>query len=143
MIEEKTCCRCGLSKPVDDFGLNRSKKDNRQPACRDCISARQAELYRADPKRRANQRKLNLKRLYGMTIEEWDARYRAQRGLCAACGYPPPPSKRLEVDHSHETGATRELLCPDCNKAFGHLHESPERIRSLAVYAEKWGARGF
>jgi hypothetical protein len=66
-----------------------------------------------------------------------------QGGVCAACGQPEttidPRTKQvknLQVDHCHETGKVRALLCKECNNALGLLHDDPDRIHLLLQYAE-------
>ena len=44
--------------------------------------------------------------------------------------------KNLQIDHCHETGKVRALLCKECNNALGLLHDDVERIRLLLSYAE-------
>jgi predicted HNH restriction endonuclease len=59
----------------------------------------------------------HLKRTYGMTTEEYDTMLNAQGGRCAICGES-PLRRRLHVDHDHETGRVRGLLCSRCNTAL-------------------------
>jgi hypothetical protein len=61
-----------------------------------------------------------LKRRYGITLEEYDALFVRQSGTCALCQRP-PQRRRLAVDHDHETGEIRGLLCVTCNSMLGHL----------------------
>lgn len=91
-------------------------------------------------------RKWHLKVLYGLTVEQYDAMFLAQRGLCAVCRRPETSLRRgkvksLDVDHNHETGQVRELLCGACNPALGLLKEDPLRIRALADYIERHNAK--
>lgn len=77
-----------------------------------------------------------------LPIESYEALWRAQKGVCAACGQPEQSvSKRgtrsLAVDHCHVTGRVRGLLCGNCNRALGLLHENPERVRSLLRYLQE------
>lgn len=71
------------------------------------------------------ERRESLKRLYAITPEQYDALYAAQSGLCAICHEPESieVKKRnpwtLAVDHDHETGAIRGLLCNRCNYLEG------------------------
>ena len=59
----------------------------------------------------------NIKKLYGMSREEYDKMYKRQNGRCAICGYKPtPPYRGLNVDHCHKTGKNRGLLCSYCNR---------------------------
>ena len=83
-------------------------------------------------KRQAN----DLRRFYGITVEEYNARLEAQGGVCAICGSP-PGVRRLAVDHDHHTGAIRGLLCSGtCNPALGYLRDSPKLLRRAAEYLE-------
>jgi hypothetical protein len=64
----------------------------------------------------------NYRLRYGITIEEYEAMLAKQGGVCALCKKP-PKNIRLAVDHDHQTGAVRELLCPSCNRAISHLED--------------------
>lgn len=59
-------------------------------------------------------RKNNLKKKYGITLEEYARMVGEQNGLCAICKQP-PQRYRLAVDHCHRTGRVRKLLCMGCN----------------------------
>lgn len=90
--------------------------------------------------RRANPRKTfaaQLKHKFGLTLEQWDAMVVAQCGRCASCGDPMTRTNEPCVDHDHETGKVRELLCHPCNSALGLLKESLLRLGSLASYVLK------
>lgn len=84
-----------------------------------------------------------LQRKYGITLEDYEAMHLAQGGVCAICGKPETSVFRgtprsLSVDHHHKTGQVRELLCFRCNSVLGKLEESPELIKKLLAYAERW-----
>lgn len=74
---------------------------------------------------------------YGLTPADYDDLLTAQGGLCASCREEPSNKNGFHVDHDHETGAVRGLLCHGCNVALGQLHDDPGRIRSLARYVER------
>jgi hypothetical protein len=59
-----------------------------------------------------------------------------QQGLCAMCDRPGEGRGGLHVDHCHETGKVRGILCGSCNKGLGFLQESPELLRKAAWYLE-------
>ena len=79
----------------------------------------------------------HISRRYGLTAEEYRRRVAAQQGRCAVCGGEPGDGKRLHVDHNHESGAVRDLLCGPCNHALGHAKDDPARLRALADYLER------
>lgn len=95
------------------------------------------EWLRNNPdSRRATQRKSQLKFKYGLTPEDVDAMYEAQGGRCAACG--DLFRKNPDIDHDHDTGAVRALLCMPCNRALGMCFDDPRRLRLLADYIERF-----
>ena len=81
----------------------------------------------------------NLKLLYGITVAEYDAMWKKQGGRCGACRLPETATykgvvKRLAVDHNHETGQVRGLLCLRCNRALGLLQDDPVKLERLREY---------
>lgn len=86
-------------------------------------------------KRRANKRASGYKgKDKGALVR---ARSTAQGGVCAVCG----ACDTLALDHDHETGEPRSMLCTRCNVAIGQAGESPRILRALARYAEYWHRR--
>jgi transposase len=69
---------------------------------------------------------------YGLTKSGYDYLYKKQNGRCAICGN--GVDGRLTVDHNHETGAIRGLLCPTCNSAIGLLKDNIEYLHSAIKY---------
>jgi hypothetical protein len=73
-----------------------------------------------------------------MTLEQWDAMFEAQQGSCAICGeHQDNLKRRLAVDHDHETGKIRALLCQHCNQGLGHFRDNPARLINAASYLSK------
>lgn len=76
-------------------------------------------------------RNADLKRNYGVTLEWYEKTLAEQNGACAVCGKPEDTvihgkKIRLSVDHCHDTGKVRGLLCRACNNAIGAMmHEIP------------------
>ena len=65
---------------------------------------------------------------YRLTIEQWKAIYVYQGGVCYGCQQPEPvKGRRLSVDHDHETGLIRGLLCSRCNPIIGKLENAYKR----------------
>jgi hypothetical protein len=78
-----------------------------------------------------------LKTKYGLTRADYKALVDGQAGVCAVCSGPPPTGKRLVVDHNHETGKIRALLCSSCNIMIGHSQERPEALEAGAAYLRR------
>jgi hypothetical protein len=74
---------------------------------------------------------------YGLTEAAYDEMLRAQQGLCAICRHPARGRRRLDVDHCHETGHVRGLLCSSCNGFLGVVETSPEALTNLQAYAAR------
>lgn len=85
---------------------------------------------------KARERAGYLRRKYGITLEEYDALLQQQGGTCAICRRPPRDDISLHVDHDHETGARRGLLCFRCNNSLGDLEDDPDLLRRAAAYLD-------
>lgn len=86
----------------------------------------------------AYQRKLDLKKNYGLTVEQYDKMVVDQGGLCAICGKTPSGKRKLLcVDHCHRSGQIRGLLCLSCNCGLGYFKDSVDLLKKAVVYLEK------
>lgn len=72
-----------------------------------------------------------------VTVEEHRAMLEAQMGVCVTCGKPPATGKRFHIDHDHNTGRVRGLLCGACNRGLGMFYDSPDALRTAAAYLER------
>ena len=85
--------------------------------------------------RRVRSRWLGLKNLYGMTPDDYNQMFEAQGGCCLLCGRHQSELKlTLCVDHNHETGVIRGLLCHNCNVAIALLQEDVEILQRAIQY---------
>lgn len=103
------------------------------------------EYYRKSQKRREDKRRQaqnwGLKKKYGITLEEKQLMYVAQKGLCAACGKPLPEDfTKACVDHDHLTGVVRQLLHRTCNIVLGYEENEPGIIEKVLEYKKRWDA---
>ncbi len=154
MSDTKFCPKCKITKPVEDFYVDRSKGDGLTSWCIECRKeSKRRWLTTPEGKRRntAHTKKYyekkggskfraerNLFRLYGVTPEQFDRLYVEQEGRCAICGKHQSEFKRaLDVDHDHKTKVIRGLLCSNCNIAIGKLKDNPVFLRKAADYLEK------
>ena len=144
-IEKKICKGpCGLELPLTDFYDSRQGDAVYKFArCKTCCAARLAE-HRQTPEGRAQMkvydRNTFRRRVYGMEPEEYNRKASEQDNRCAICGKPAAESLhgRLAVDHIHETGQNRGLLCDSCNNGLGRFRDNPALLRAAADYIEKY-----
>lgn len=102
---------------------------------KDCYTPEERSLY---------AREWTLNRKYNIGKVEYDAMLERQNGLCAICyeaeSFINKKTGRLQefsVDHDHETGAVRGLLCVRCNRGLGYFTDSIEKLRNAIDYLEK------
>lgn len=96
----------------------------RNPASVDCDKCKVRNYHR------------KLRQRYGITLEEYDRMFALQSGVCAICKQPENDAykRRLSVDHDHETGKVRGLLCHQCNTGIGKFGDDIKRLLSAAKY---------
>jgi hypothetical protein len=82
----------------------------------------------------------DLRRVYGITLDEYKLLLQSQGGVCAICSVA-PERIRLSVDHDHETGKVRGLLCHKCNLGLGYFQDSVSVLDGAASYLVKHGKR--
>lgn len=160
---KKTCKDCGESKLLDQFYktsyARKHGTNSRMPYCIPCYSKRGKAYYDVHGERinarvaaKNRQSKLDdpvewhkgrfavhLKRTFGITVEQWEAMFAAQKGRCAICRKKlirddVGKVKNFGVDHNHTTLKIRKLLCHRCNMAIGLLDEDVVRLRRAIKY---------
>ena len=116
-------CECG--EPVHCKGL-----------CASCYRKQYTPPKRTSEQARASR----IKHRYGITIEQYQKMVEERNNLCDVCGNPPSESntrahwnKKLCIDHNHDTGRVRGLLCNDCNLAVGY-GKTPDILERAAKY---------
>ncbi len=77
---------------------------------------------------------------YGLnSYEDFDRLYQEHDGGCHICGAAlEHDGKDTHVDHDHETGRPRGLLCRGCNHGLGHFKDNPTALRAAADYLERF-----
>ena len=130
------------------YQANRERFQQYQRETRERRNARRRERYANDPEFRAEcirlsklgdpeaKRDSRLRRTFGITAAEYDAILASQGGGCAICGSGVGDGRghRLHVDHDHDTGEVRGILCASCNLGIGKFLDSPELLRRAADY---------
>jgi len=91
-------------------------------------------VRRADPSVKRAERAGHLRRTYGITIEEYERLLASQGGGCAICGRQPRRDVSLHLDHDHESGQLRGILCFRCNNALGDFDDDPALLQQAVSY---------
>lgn len=89
-------------------------------------------------KKKYHDKNYDLKRTFGINLSEYNDMLEEQEFICPICKRHRKEFKiDFAVDHDHETGKIRELLCCPCNLALGSFEDDPVRMRNAANYIEK------
>lgn len=144
----KTCSKCtGPVEPkYERYGrvcrACRTRENTRRNRERPHLARAAGARYRATNPNYPLQRRQSVWKKQGirLTIAEYDAMLKAQGGRCAICrssSVRNGSQKVLHVDHDHDFGHVRGLLCSPCNKALGGFRDSPSLLRAAARYVER------
>lgn len=143
MCETRICSKCGETKPTEAFYTDKTKKSGYRPDCKACHRSYQnrpeAQARRNEARRGTDGPKdYMLKYTYGITRNEWHFIFAEQGNRCAICRDTSPGHKRgWMVDHDHESGKVRSIVCHHCNSTLGQSKESPARLLACAAYVHK------
>ena len=91
---------------------------------REKINTRRREMGFNRNRNPITVRKYELKKKYGLTIEDVDIMLKLQDNKCLLCGV----EKKLQIDHCHDTGRVRGMLCIQCNVRLGWFENRAEKI---------------
>lgn len=137
--EVKTCSKCDVEKTAEEFYEDPIGKFGLSAWCRQCtidvatISARRRQQSMSEEI--AEYLKFHhIRSTYGLKEHEWFQMVKDQSGLCAICSEDP---EELFVDHDHETGAVRELLCGPCNSMLGDFKDDPTLMQQAILYLQQ------
>lgn len=121
-METQICNVCGKELPLDDFQYRSDNKKYR-PVCKSCRAKQEAA------------------RRYSITVEEVEEMLVKQDYRCAICGIHQDDIQHntfkyspLVIDHDHNTGKVRGLLCPSCNLILGNALDNPDTLIKAALY---------
>jgi len=144
------CSKCKIPKPLSEFHKKKTKRgvateckacaNNRYKAWRQKNPGKHSASqtrYLHSPKgkimRKRTGRKAHLKYCFDITIEEYDRVLEEQSSVCAICGGLNNDGRRLFIDHDHDTGKIRGLLCNQCNTWLGR-YDNKAYLSSVQKY---------
>lgn len=130
----KLCPTCNEDLPVTRFPKNRSKPDGYASQCGSCRNGKVTPDYGLNRRRKKTREDrqigYQIKRKYGLGVCELTRMRIECSDRCGICGEPELKNQRLSIDHDHETGRIRGLLCSACNLGLGSFRDNTKRLES-------------
>lgn len=141
MLEEKLkqCCFCKCSKSLDLFFNDASRKDRKSPRCKECHIDVIRRWEKENPEAHLRiKRNKHLKKTYNITLKDYEMLLEQQNYRCKICNSDEAGSyESFAVDHNHDTGKVRGLLCFPCNFLLGNCREDVNVLHSAVLYLQE------
>jgi len=131
-MKTKWCNRCEIEKPEADFHKDKTVRSGLYGFCKVCKTNASKQWQKDNPTRK---RETQLKRNYGISLEDYQEMKKAQNNCCATCDRNESELKRsLMVDHCHTSGKIRGLLCDECNLSLGKIKDNIQTLEKMILY---------
>ena len=138
----KKCTKCGIEKPLSEFHKDRTTKTGVRSMCKTCYSDFHSSYYQNNTEKvKLKNKKQWLKRKYNMEINQFQSIKIKQKGNCAICNTKLEDGFLVHVDHDHETGNVRGILCRWCNTGLGNFKDSMVNLKSALRYLKKYSSK--
>ena len=137
-MKEKRCSKCGETKlaTAEFFYRDSTKSTRLRGDCKVCCG-KYDRIRNKTPKRIAYDKAKSRRIKYGVADEWVQERLELQKGICPVCEsdlHDPALKKGFSIDHDHDTGEVRGILCHRCNAGIGHLLDDPHVLKNAYVY---------
>ena len=134
-ITHKRCPICGKLKERSEYWKWKSRKDGLAAYCIPCFAERNAKWNKDNPEKSLNVRRAVKRKIdFGMSKDQYGQMLIDQDNLCAICKK--ESGWEAAVDHCHNTGEIRGLLCRNCNLGLGGFKDNIETIRKAIKYVK-------
>ena len=148
-MASKRCSKCRVVKPLTEFTKDASghSRDGLKYHCKRCAIEYTNNWKRNNPvTRKLSNRKTKVKLKYGATPETIRLMLEAQNFTCAVCPAPisfsaTSKKQKPHIDHCHDTGVVRGLLCLTCNTGLGMFQDSRQLLLAAMNYLDVFGQR--
>lgn len=134
VISRKVALERGLSRYFTGKPCVNGHKAERNVRSHDCVECNRARQTVKTPFDSLKRREKNLSDRYGISIEDFAKLVEQQANRCAICRN---LTKRLMVDHCHDSERVRELLCQKCNSILGLADDQIEILQAAIDYLIK------
>jgi len=136
---KKRCSKCHQVKPHSEFAKTKDKASGMISHCKTCVNSKNKKLWEEGSVRDAVYR-----RKYGISLKQYEFLFEEQAGLCKICGTDDPrghgsKNGRFFVDHCHDTGKVRGLLCHHCNIGIGAFRDDTVKLSKAIQYLVQAG----
>lgn len=138
-INGKMCRKCNMFKSRKLFYVHSNRADGLQVYCKKCTQREKKVKkteYNEVMRRWYNKHgyKKIAAKLYGITVADYEQLLEYAGNRCQICLGVNSNKRRLSVDHNHETGVIRGILCTNCNTGLGAFGDSIDRIELAINY---------
>jgi len=142
----KQCARCKEIKNISEYHKSSRNVDGLKCYCKKCrkeLSVEKGWTRKSNNKRTPMDNFVfKLKNLYGVTYEDFLKLLDEQNNKCLICNKHIERGRGLHIDHNHETGEIRGLLCDKCNVGLGSFKDSPYLLKKAIGYLQEKGYYG-
>jgi len=122
----KACTKCFLEKEISEYHADKSAFGGYKARCKECVAE---DAY------------ANRMKKYGISPKDYDKFFKEQNGRCAICNvHQSEVTRRFDIDHNHDTGKVRGLLCYNCNRALGLFKDSTKIVSKAFEYLANRGS---
>jgi hypothetical protein len=136
-MAKQVCTKCCIEKPIESFYKGSPRKDGsrgRLSQCKACMSEANKKWCKANRDYKSDKEKTRARfKKYGITADCYRTMQHEQDSKCAICSKPLDDMKLL-VDHCHDTGKVRGLLCAGCNTGIGLFKDSEDLLTKAIKY---------
>lgn len=137
-MEYHTCTTCGILKTEDSFYKRSHRPKKVTSSCKECRKRKSRQDW--TPRQ---QREYRLLSTFGISLDDYEKMAKSQGYVCAICNKKESAKsktgyvKSLAVDHCHDTGKIRGLLCQNCNTGIGKFKDDTDLLQSAIQYLKE------
>lgn len=128
-MELKKCSKCNIEKTLDNFVRNKYNH-----WCKDCRYEWNRNNYKS--KHPLENKFMNAKRNYNINRDKFDGLMNKKE--CSICKIKFKELKDIKIDHCHDSGIVRSVLCIKCNTLLGLINEDLNLLCEVSKYIEKY-----